>query len=40
MSGLTGTAVTNNAVGSGATRTDWASIRAYLNGTCGGSFAP
>ena len=39
MFGLTGAAVTRGAVGSGATRTDWATIRTYLN-SCGGSFAP
>lgn len=39
--GLTGTSVTNNAIGSGTpTRTTWAQIQPYLNGNCGGSFAP
>ncbi|MBK9608722.1 MAG: hypothetical protein IPO58_20650 [Betaproteobacteria bacterium] len=38
--GLTGTAVTNNAVGSGAVRGDWTAIRGYLNGNCGANFAP
>ncbi|MEO8132916.1 MAG: SBBP repeat-containing protein [Betaproteobacteria bacterium] len=40
MFGLTGTSVTSNAVGVGATRTSWAQIQAYLNGNCGTSFAP
>jgi len=40
MFGLTGTAVTNGAVGGGATRSTWTKIRAYLNGSCGGAFAP
>ena len=40
MFGLTGTAVTNAAVGSGATRQTWAAIQPYLNGNCGTSFAP
>ena len=31
MMGLTGAAVTNNAIGAGATRTSWAQIRLYLN---------
>lgn len=31
MLGLTGTAVTNNAIGANATRTSWAQIRLYLN---------
>ena len=39
--GLTGTAVTNAAIGDGTpTRTTWAQIQPYLNGNCGGSFAP
>ena len=38
--GLTGTAVTNAAVGSGATRSIWAQIQPYLNGNCGTTFAP
>lgn len=38
--GLTGTAVTNNAVAIGAPRANWAQIRPYLNGNCGASFAP
>ncbi len=37
MFGLTGTAVTNNAVTPGKT---WTDVRAYLNTHCGGNFAP
>jgi hypothetical protein len=37
--GLTGTAVTNGSIGGGATRSDWATIRSYLNGNCGTNFA-
>lgn len=33
--GLTGTAVTANALGDAPTRSDWAAIRTYLNGQCG-----
>ena len=33
--GLTGTAVTSNAVGNNASRTTWTDIRAYLNANCG-----
>ena len=33
--GLTGTAVTNNAIGPNATRATWTSIRDYLNSVCG-----
>jgi hypothetical protein len=40
MFGLTGTAAVNGAIGANATRTTWATIRAYLNGNCGSSFAP
>jgi hypothetical protein len=40
MFGLTGTSVTSNAVGAGATRASWASIQPYLNGACGTSFSP
>ena len=40
MFGLTGTAVTNGAVGGGAQRTTWAQLRPYLNGNCGAAFAP
>ena len=32
--GLSGTAVTNGAIGSNATRTSWTDIRAYLNSNC------
>jgi hypothetical protein len=38
MFGLTGTSVTNNAIGIGATRSTWAQIRAHLNGNCGANF--
>lgn len=31
MIGMTGTAVTNNAIGANATRTSWAQIRLYIN---------
>ena len=37
---LTGSAVTNGAIGSGATRTTWAQIRAYMNANCGTNFGP
>lgn len=41
MLGFTGTAVTNGALGSGVlTRSDWASIRTFLNANCGTNFAP
>jgi hypothetical protein len=40
MFGLTGTSVTNNAIGNGATRSTWAQVRAYLNANCGSDFAP
>ena len=33
--GLTGTAVTTNAVGSNAARSSWTDIKAYLNANCG-----
>ena len=39
MFGLTGTAVTNSAVGDGASRTTWSQIQPYLNGNCGTGFA-
>ncbi|MBK8741248.1 MAG: hypothetical protein IPM02_17775 [Betaproteobacteria bacterium] len=39
MFGLTGTAVTNAAVGDGASRTTWSQIQPYLNGNCGTGFA-
>jgi hypothetical protein len=38
--GLTGTSVTNGAIGSGATRNTWATIRSHLNDNCAASFAP
>jgi hypothetical protein len=38
--GLTGASVSNNAVGSGASHTTWADIRAHLNTDCGTAFAP
>ena len=38
--GLTGTAVTNNAIGdNNPTRSDWTAIRTYLNINCGSNFA-
>ena len=42
MFGLTGTQVTNNALGTSpaATRNTWSAIRDYLNTTCGTTFAP
>jgi predicted extracellular nuclease len=40
MFGLTGTAVTNNALGMGANRDNWSKLRYYLNTSCGASFAP
>jgi hypothetical protein len=38
--GLTGTAATNGAIGAGASRPDWTTIRTYLNANCGTNFAP
>lgn len=38
--GITGTAVTDNAIGGGAARKTWAELRAYFNGNCGTNFAP
>ena len=38
--GLTGTAVTGGTIGAGATRTDWADVRTFLNQYCGTSLAP
>ena len=38
--GLTGAAVTQNALGAGATRTQWSDIRLYLNSNCGTNFGP
>ena len=40
MFGLTGTSVTNGAVGPNATRVTWADIRAYMNANCGSNFGP
>jgi len=41
MFGLTGTAVTNGAVGGGSpSRATWAQIQPFLNGNCGTAFAP
>ena len=41
MFGLTGTAVTNAAIGGGMpTRTTWAQIQPYLNANCGTNFRP
>jgi len=37
--GLTGTAVTDNAIGAGATRATWAQIRDHMNAQCGMSWA-
>lgn len=40
MFGLTGTAVTNSAIGSGTpSRTTWALLRGFFNGSCGANFA-
>ncbi|MBK8739582.1 MAG: hypothetical protein IPM02_08600 [Betaproteobacteria bacterium] len=38
--GLTGTAVTNNAVGASPTRGTWSLIQSYLNTNCGTNLAP
>ena len=40
MLGLTGTSVTNGAVGANATRPTWTQIRAYMNANCGTNFSP
>jgi hypothetical protein len=40
MFGLTGTPVTNGAIGSGPSRTTWAQIRSFLNTACGTNFLP
>ncbi len=41
MFGLTGTAVTNGAIGTGTpTRPAWDKIQPYLNANCGASFSP
>jgi len=39
MLGLTGTAVTNNALGDGATRTDWTEMAFHLNAACSTNFS-
>ena len=36
--GMTGSSVTNNALGVGATRVTWPEIRVFLNANCGTSF--
>ncbi|MBK7472260.1 MAG: hypothetical protein IPI73_18270 [Betaproteobacteria bacterium] len=36
--GLTGNAVTNNAIGDNAKRDNWPALRAHLNGNCGAAF--
>lgn len=36
--GLTGSAVTNGAIGLGASRADWAAIQAFVNPRCGTNF--
>src|SRR5438067_11333545 len=40
MFGLTGTAVTNGAIGPGAPRFSWQQIQQFLNGNCGTNFSP
>ena len=40
MFGLTGTSVTNGAIGPNAGRNSWTAIRAFLNLNCGTTFAP
>jgi hypothetical protein len=40
MFGLTGTAVTNGAIGPEAGRPTWTQIQPYLNTNCGTNFAP
>lgn len=40
MLGLTGTALTNGALGANAFRTAWVDIRSFLNTNCGTSFSP
>jgi hypothetical protein len=39
MFGLTGHAVTNDAIGANATRTTWQQMPPCMNGNCGASFA-
>ena len=38
--GLTGTSVTNGAVGASPTRGTWSLIQSYLNANCGTGFGP
>ncbi len=40
MLGFTGDTVTASAIGAGASRGTWASLRTFLNATCGTNFAP
>lgn len=40
MFGLTGTSVTNNAVGGSPARGNWSAIQGYLNANCGTNSAP
>jgi len=40
MLGATGSAVTTGATAPNASRNTWALIQPWLNGTCGGNFAP
>ena len=40
MFGLTGTAVTNGAIGTNATRAQWSDISAFFNANCGTNFTP
>jgi hypothetical protein len=40
MLGFTGDTVTASAIGPGASRGTWASVRTFLNTTCGTNFAP
>ena len=40
MSGLTGLAVTRDAVANGAPRATWTDVRAFINASCGTNFAP
>jgi len=39
MFGLTGTSVTNGAIGLNPQRANWSAVRAYLNSSCGASFS-
>ncbi len=36
--GLTGTSVTNGAIGKGATRSTWTDLKPHLNSNCGTNF--